>query len=138
MIHKLWINLPVKNVAASVNFFTQLGFEFNTEHSIEEQSACMIIGTSNTVVMLFEEQLFNKFSGNENGSVNNGASALFSFDAESNTEIDTLAQKVTKAGGKVYSPPSAVQGWMYGFGFADLDGHKWNALYMNMNNIPKQ
>ena len=30
-----------------------------------------------------------------------------------------------------------VQGWMYGSGFTDLDGHRWNLLHMDMSRLPK-
>ena len=32
---------------------------------------------------------------------------------------------------------SALLGWMYGFGFCDIDGHRWNVLYMDMSKMPK-
>lgn len=28
--------------------------------------------------------------------------------------------------------PSEMKGWMYGCVFTDLDGHKWNVLYMDL------
>jgi hypothetical protein len=39
---------------------------------------------------------------------------------------------VEKAGAEVYSKPADFQGFMYGFGSKDLDGHRWNMLYMDM------
>ncbi|WP_256213145.1 hypothetical protein [Bacillus sp. OV322] len=32
---------------------------------------------------------------------------------------------------------SLLDGWMYGCGFADSDGHRWNALYMDMSKMPQ-
>ncbi|MFP3380532.1 extradiol dioxygenase, partial [Bacillus sp. SIMBA_069] len=29
------------------------------------------------------------------------------------------------------------QGFMYGAGFADVDDHRWNVLYMDMNKMPQ-
>ncbi len=63
---------------------------------------------------------------------------LLSFEAESREEIDKLAKTVVSAGGTLFSEVGEVQGWMYGFGFNDLDGHRWNALHMDFNKIPKQ
>jgi uncharacterized protein len=43
--------------------------------------------------------------------------------------VDEVAKKALVGGGKVFGKPSEIQGWMYGCGFCDLDGHRWNALY---------
>lgn len=49
-----------------------------------------------------------------------------------------MATKAVKAGGKVFAEPGAKDGWMYGCGFSDLDGHRWNSLYMDMSKMPKK
>ncbi len=35
MSRKIFVNLPVKNLTKSVDFFTQLGFEFNPQFTDE-------------------------------------------------------------------------------------------------------
>ena len=62
---------------------------------------------------------------------------LINFDAESKEEVDAMAEKVRKAGGKIYAEPGESQGWMYAFGFEDLDGHRWSMLYMDLAKMPK-
>ncbi|MEY2828706.1 MAG: hypothetical protein RIQ33_564, partial [Bacteroidota bacterium] len=66
-----------------------------------------------------------------------GSEVLISFDAESPEEVDTLVKNVKAAGGIVYGEPGWNQGWMYGCGFVDMDGHRWNMLYMDMTKMPK-
>ena len=48
-----------------------------------------------------------------------------------------MVQTVVDAGGCVFSMPQEAQGWMYGMGFADLDGHKWHLLFMDVAQLPK-
>ncbi len=134
MTKQIWLNLPVKNVAKAKDFFWKIGFSFNEQHDTPS-STCMVIGESNFVVMLFEELLFKSFSQNELTDTQSGSEILISIDAESKEEVDALAEKVTEAGGTVFSPPAESQGWMYGFGFADLDGHRWNVLYMDFSKL---
>ncbi len=43
MAIKIFVNLPVKNLNKSIEFFTKLGFTFNAQFTNEEAS-CMIIG----------------------------------------------------------------------------------------------
>ncbi len=137
MTKELWINLPVKNVKATKEFFTKLGFSFDTKYGNTDHSAGMLVGSKNIVVMFFEETMFKMFTQNNPTDTKFGTEVLFSFDAESRGEVDEMAKKVLAAGGTIYSEPAEVQGWMYGFGLIDLDGHRWNMLHMDMSKMPQ-
>ncbi|QGK75579.1 VOC family protein [Flavobacterium sp. SLB02] len=134
MTKQIWLNLPVKDVAKAKDFFWKIGFSFNEQHDTPS-STCMVVGESHFVVMLFEESLFTGFSQNKLTDTQSSSEVLISIDAESTDEVDELAKKVEEAGGTVFSPPAETQGWMYGFGFADLDGHRWNVLFMDFSKL---
>ena len=134
MTKQIWLNLPVKDVAKSKDFFWKIGFSFNEQHDTPS-STCMVVGEVNFVVMLFEESLFTSFSQNKLTDTQSSSEVLISIDAESTAEVDELAKKVEEAGGTIFSPPAESQGWMYGFGFADLDGHRWNVLFMDFSKL---
>lgn len=61
-----------------------------------------------------------------------------SIDTESREEVDILATKIKNAGGTFFAEPAENQGWMYGCGFFDLEGHRWNILHMNFEKITQQ
>jgi len=65
-----------------------------------------------------------------------GSEMLMSFDAESREEVDRLAAIAEANGGQVFSKPAEIQGWMYGCGFLDPDGHRWNVLFMDVAKMP--
>jgi predicted lactoylglutathione lyase len=136
MVKQIWLNLPVKNVEKSKTFFAEIGFVFNEQNSTAT-SACMLVGEVNFVVMLFEETLFEGFVQNKLTDTNASSEMLLSIDAQSKEEVDEFAIKVQKAGGNLFAKPAENQGWMYGCGFADLDGHRWNVLYMDLSKLPK-
>ncbi len=136
MTTDLWINLPVKNIARSKAFFKQLGFTFNLQHGNSANSASLLIGQKNVVVMLFDEPTFKGFMNSDFVSTGHGNEVLLSLGVESKEEADDLAQKAIDAGGSSNHIPSVMQGWMYGCVFTDLDGHKWNVLYMDMSKMP--
>jgi predicted lactoylglutathione lyase len=138
MTKELWINLPVKNVKAAREFYTKIGFTLNTRFPETGQSASLFAGEKNVVIMLFTEQVFKGFSSNEVTDAQQSNEVLFSIDAESREEVDELAEKVSTAGGTLYARPGESEGWMYGMGFADLDGHRWSALYMDYSKMPQQ
>jgi predicted lactoylglutathione lyase len=136
MTKQIWLNLPVKEVAKSKAFFTSLGFSFN-EARTNEQMGCMLVGEHNFPVMLFKEDLFRGFVQHEMTDTKQSSEVLISIDAESRDEVDALAKKAAAAGGVVFAAPAENQGWMYGCAFTDLDGHRWNVLYMDTSKLPK-
>ncbi|KRE49535.1 VOC family protein [Paenibacillus sp. Soil522] len=137
MAKEFWINLPVKDLNKSKEFFTKLGFSFHPRHENSDEAAGLLIGDKNVIVMLFPESTFKKFTRNEITDTKQATEVLLSIDAESREEVDEMVRKAVKAGGTVFSEPGG-QGWMYGAGFADLDGHRWNVLYMDMSQMPKE
>jgi predicted lactoylglutathione lyase len=135
MPKQFWINLPVKNINASVTFFTSLGFTFNEQHGVSDTSACLLMGEKGVVLMLFNESTFNGFSNRENQQIAYGSEVLLSISADSKEQVDDLAQLAINAGGNTSHKPTTMQGWMYGCIFSDLDGHQWNVLYMDTTQI---
>jgi len=125
----IWLNLPVKDIKKSKEFFKM--------HKNAEHIGSFFIGENNFVLMLFPESDFKAFTKNEVSNTQEGTEMLINVDAQSREEVDKMAVTVRKAGGEIFSEPRESQGWMYGFGFEDLDGHRWSMLYMNMEKIPQ-
>ncbi|HEX8366924.1 MAG TPA: VOC family protein [Pyrinomonadaceae bacterium] len=136
MTKELWINLPVKDVGKSKEFFSRIGFSPDEKHT-GSQMACFTVGEKGMTVLFFAEETFKGFTKSEISEAKAGAEILISFDAESRAEVDDTARKVFEAGGAIFSVPAEIQGWMYGFAFADLDGHRWNMVYMDFGKAPQ-
>jgi predicted lactoylglutathione lyase len=134
MIKDFWINFPVKNIDQSIEFYRNLGFTINKSHGQSDQ-AQLIIGDQQANVMLFHEATFKNFTSREIVDTKQATEVLLSISAESREEVDELANKAVKAGGEIFGEPAEHQGWMYGCGFTDLDGHRWNVLYMDMSKM---
>lgn len=125
---QLWINLPVKDIEKSRVFFKNIGFKINPRHENSDEAVGLMLGENDFIVMLFPEKTFEKFCGNPVGSPKS-TEVLFSIDAQSREEVDEFIKKVELAGGEIYSDPQDNSA-MYGAGFIDLDGHRWNIVYM--------
>ena len=136
MIGDIWLNLPVKSIAKATDFFVHLGFLLNAQQSDAETRACFAIGKKNVVVMLFVKDVFQKYAQSDVTDAAQSAEILVSIGVESRQEVDDLAQKAVEAGGVLFSAPAESQGWLYGCGFSDLDGHRWNVLFMDMSRLP--
>jgi predicted lactoylglutathione lyase len=137
MTKQFWINLPVKDINRSKTFFTQLGFKLNLRQGNTENSACLLLGEKEVVVMLFEEAAFKGFTNSEIAETGKTAEVLLSIDAESKEEVDETVKKAIEAGGSSNHKPSAMTGATYGSVFTDPDGHRWNVLHMDMQKMPK-
>ena len=134
----IWLNLPVKSIQKSRAFYSSLGFRENPRHKKAAHVASFLIGEHDFVLMLFPEEVFNNYTLYPSSISQNKSEMLINIDAQSRDEVNTFAQTVEKAGGRVYQKPQEVEGWMYLFSFSDHDNHCWNMLYMNTEKMPLQ
>ncbi|WP_339925070.1 VOC family protein [uncultured Cyclobacterium sp.] len=130
MTQELWLNLPVEDLGKTKAFFTGLGFE--TMRDAPEMIGFKI---GNVPVMMVTQAQFEKYALNKVSDTSKGSEILLSVGAPNREYVDHLASKVEKLGGKVFSPPAEIQGWMYGCAFTDLDEHRWNILYMDLDKM---
>ncbi|MGX6444011.1 VOC family protein [Neobacillus sp. K501] len=126
----IFINLPVKDVKKSTNFLTEIGFELNSQFSDENTSSIII--NDNIFALIMNEERFKEFSKKEIVDTTTASEAIFCLSAESREQVDELVNKALSAGGKTDSEPQD-HGFMYGWGFQDLDGHLWEVVYMDEN-----
>lgn len=137
MSKEMWLNLPSKDLIKAKDFFVKLGFDIDTEHS-GPHMVSLRVGSNKVIVNLFAESLFQQFIGGQ--KITDAVASneiLFSVGASSPQEVDELAKKAVDAGGVLYGKPGYKDGWMYGCGFVDLDGHRWNILYMDFSKLNK-
>lgn len=134
MAKKIFVNLPVKDLRKSIDFFTKLGFKFNPQFT-DESATCMIIG-DNIFAMLMVEERFKEFTKKPVSDATKSTEVLIALDADSRAQVDDVVKKAVKAGGSIYADPMD-HGWMYAHSFADLDGHQWEFAYMDETALPQ-
>lgn len=132
MSTQIFVNLPVKNLNQSIEFFTQLGFEFNPQFT-DETATCMIV-SENIFVMLLTYEKFKTFTPKEICDATKSTEVLVCLSSDSREQVDEIVRKAVAAGGTTYNEPQD-HGFMYGHGFADLDGHIWEIIYMEPSAI---
>jgi len=132
MTTKIFVNLPVKDLNKTMDFFTKLGFTFNSQFT-DEKAACMVVG-DDIFVMLLTEPFFKTFTKKEGADATKSTEAIIALSAESREKVDELVNKAIAAGG---TTPNDKQehGFMYGWGFQDLDGHLWEVFWMDPSSI---
>ncbi|MEW9548852.1 VOC family protein [Nonomuraea sp. NPDC050783] len=120
---QLFVNLPVKDLDRSKTFFTELGFTF---YGMAEGMASVAINQE-TQVMLLTEPVFASYVAKEIADAGRATEAILVLGLENPEQVDALVDKALAAG----ATPAGVKqedGVRYQRGFADLDGHHWEAL----------
>lgn len=125
---KLFVNLAVRDLKRSMDFFTKLGFEFNPQFT-NEQGACMIV-SEEAYVMLLAEPFFKTFTKKEPCDTATHTEGLFALSCSSRAEVDEMVRIAVASGGKHAVDPM-YQGFMYGWSFYDPDGHHWEVFWMD-------
>ncbi|HYF21229.1 MAG TPA: VOC family protein [Ramlibacter sp.] len=135
MARKIFVNLPIHDMARSQAFFRALGFDFNPQFT-NEQGACMVV-SDDIFVMLLVESFFQTFTRKPISDARQSTEVLVCLSCDSREEVDQVVRKALAAGG---TAPNAPQdhGFMYAHGFEDLDGHVWELVWMNPDHVPQQ
>lgn len=127
MAIKIFVNLPVKDLGRSVEFFTKLGFSFDQQFT-DETATCMIV-SDDIFVMLLTEEKFQTFTPKKICDAGKFTEVLVCLSLESRSNVEEMVAKAVAGGGSTYNEPQD-HGFMYAHGFQDLDGHIWELIYM--------
>jgi predicted lactoylglutathione lyase len=133
MASKVFINLPVKDLNRSMDFFKELGYHFN-EQFTDDKGACMVI-SENIFVMLLVNDYFRSFSNKAICNTQQENEVLIALDCNSRSEVEDTISKAIALGGGRYNQ-AQDHGWMYQDSFTDLDGHHWEYAYMDISMLP--
>ncbi len=128
MSTKIFVNLPVKDLGKSIDFFTELGFSFNAQFT-DANATCMII-SDDIHAMLLVEPFFKTFTNKDIVDATKSTKAILALGVDSRQRVDELVDKALAAGG-LPGHFASDQGFMYGRSFQDPDGHIWEVLYMD-------
>ena len=127
MSAKIFVNLPVKDLQRSKDFFTKVGYGLDLQFS-DENAACVVVSDSISV-MLLNEKFFKGFSKKEICDISTHRESIIALSVDTPEEVDTLADAALEAGGQRANAPMKMNG-MYGRSFLDPDGHMWEFVCM--------
>jgi predicted lactoylglutathione lyase len=125
----IFVNLPVKDLAASIAFYEAVGAVRNNDFA--DDSAQMLSFSDNIHVMLLTRERFAGFTPRRIPDAHETAQVLLALSEASRADVDRTTEKALAAGGAEPNPRQD-HGFMYGRSFADLDGHIWEVAWMDM------
>jgi predicted lactoylglutathione lyase len=134
MKSQIFINLPVKELERSFDFYTKMGFTNNPQFS-DDSGKCMVF-SDEIFVMLLTHEKFKSFITRPITDVSKTTSALFSISVESLDRVNEISDNALSGGGK--EPVEAKDyGFMQQRTIEDPDGHIWEIFYMDMTKFPQ-
>src|SRR6187200_2533707 len=116
MTTKIFVNLSVKDLNKTIEFFTKLGFKFNPQFT-DVNATCMIVG-EDIFVMLLVEKFFKTFTKKEICDTSKNTEAILALTMDSKKQVDEIFNKAINAGGSEFNA-AQDHGWMYGRSFQD-------------------
>jgi predicted lactoylglutathione lyase len=128
MSRMIFVNVPVKDLQRSVEFFTALGFEFNPQFT-DENATCMVIN-DDAAVMLLVEDFYRTFTTKQVADASQVSEVLIGISAATREEVDQLVDAAVAGGASEAGDPIQMDG-MFQRAFHDLDHHKWEVIWMD-------
>lgn len=134
MATKIFVNLPVKDLPKSMTFWRSLGYDFNLQFT-DETAACLVF-SDDIYAMLLTHAKFKEFAPQPICDTSKNTEVLVCLSCESREDLTNKMQLALAAGGRRYTE-SKDYGFMLQDSFLDLDGHVWELVYMNPEEIQK-
>ena len=135
MVTDIFVNLSVKDLPKTKEFFQKLGLSFNPQFT-DDKGACLVLG-DHIFVMLLTEPFFKTFIKKEIADASKTTEVINAIGVGSKKEVDEMVDKALAAGATKYKEADDY-GWMYSRSFQDIDGHLWEVLYADISKFPKQ
>jgi predicted lactoylglutathione lyase len=135
MNKKIFINLPVSDLAKAMEFYTALGFSNNPQFS-DETGKCMVWSES-IFVMLLSHEKFSSFATKPIADTKTTVAGLFSLSMDNIEAVNKMMADGLKAGG-IEPTEMKDYGFMQQRTIEDFDGHTWEIFFMDISQIPQQ
>lgn len=135
MAHKIFVNLPTKDLKAARAFWESMGYGFNPQFS-DDTAACLVF-SEDIYAMLLTHPKFRDFTDKAIADTQTQAAAIICLSADSKADVHRLVDAAVKAGG-TESRPMMDYGFMIQRSFTDLDGHNWEVIFMDPTHVQPQ
>lgn len=135
MPKQIFINLAVKDLQKSMDFYTALGFTNNPQFS-DDSAKCMV-WSEHIFVMILKTERFATFATKPIADTRSNVAALFSLSLDSVDEVNTMMTNGLNAGG-IEPVEMKDHGFMQQRTIEDFDGHTWEIFYMDITKFPTE
>ena len=130
MPRMIFVNLPVRDLAASTAFYTALGGTLNPQFSGEQASSMMFSDAIGVMLLTYDH--YRRFTQRPIGDAKRDSQALLALSVDSREAVDETLARAAAAGGGADPNPGQDYGWMFSRSVEDPDGYVWEIMWMDM------
>lgn len=129
MAKMIFVNLPVRDLAASTAFYVALGGEVNKQFSDEHTTSVMLSDAIG--VMLLTHDRYRIFTSRPIGDARRESQSLLALTADSRDAVNATVARAVAAGGSADPNPVQDHGFMFGRSAEDPNGYVWEIVWMD-------
>ena len=130
MSKMIFVNLPVKNLAAATHFYETIGCKKNEQFS--DEKAASMVWSDTIIFQLLTREYFATFTPKQVADAHGTCQVLLALTRDTREDVDTISEAAAAAGGKADIRERMDMGWLYNRAFEDTDGHVFEAVWMDM------
>jgi uncharacterized protein len=130
----IFVNLPVRDIAAATRFYEAIGCTKNPQFS-DEKSASMVWSDTITFQLLTQDY-FKTYLTKPIADARAATGVLFALSQDSREAVDAVVEAAKKHGGRADVREAQDLGFMYLRSFEDPDGHVFEPAFMDMSQLP--
>jgi hypothetical protein len=129
MPEMIFVNLPVRDLAASTAFYVALGGKVNPQFSGEQSTSLMFSDAIG--VMLLTHEHYRQFTQRPIGDARRESQAMIALTADSKDAVNAALTRAVAAGGRADPNPAQDLGFMFNRHVEDPDGYVWEIMWMD-------
>jgi uncharacterized protein len=129
MARMIFVNLPVRDLAASTAFYVALGGKVNPQFSGERSTSLMFSDAIG--VMLLTHDHYRDFTKRPIGDARRDSQALLALSVDNRDAVDATLTRAVAAGGSADPNPVKDHGFMFNCSIEDPDGYVWEIMWMD-------
>ena len=129
MSRMIFVNLPVRDLAAATRFYESVGCVKNPQFS--DDRATSMVWSDTIVFMLLQRDYFATFTPRHVADAGRTSEVLLALSFESREAVDAFADAAARSGGRADIRAPQELGFMYSRSVADPDGHIFEPVWMD-------
>ncbi|MDP2010963.1 MAG: lactoylglutathione lyase [Phenylobacterium sp.] len=130
----IFVNLPVRDLAASTAFYEAIGCVKNEAFSNE--NAASMVWSETISFHLLTHDFYRTFTSQPIADAHKTSAALFCLSRNSRAEVDAIVEAAVRAGGQGDIREVQDLPFMYGRTFVDPDGAVFEPMWMDASAMP--
>lgn len=134
MPRMMFLNLPVRDLAAATRFYEAIGCQRNAQFS--DENASSMVWSEAISFHLLTHAYFETYVRKPIADAQASTGMLIALSCDSRAAVDAMIDAAAAAGGRADIREPQDMGFMYLRTFEDPDGHVFEAVWLDISQMP--